>query len=410
MKFINTKILFLTFFIASLINVICLHHKLHKTHRSDKHKIHHRYHHLQLNFIQANMKLTNTTSNTTSTDSPKNKTCGRSVGELKQAQIFVQNPDLDFLNKEEIKQLTKDEKCTIKSGLIYMIEKAKSYVSEIKLVQVYLKADTSTIKLFQSSNPASEFHEIKMPNFIKIGQIFKGSNCFDLIAGQEPNGPQDIKSKRGGLTLCTLNQKEEQNWVSGLMKLKECVSGVKTDQNLLADFQKLNQNIHNINEANKPPIHTVGMFYTDSNVYDGYKPLHLSQGETVSYQKKITTQGKVINIIENEGAQPATDPLEIKVQEIKDIVKADTLHEQKVKKILAKKFIEAKKTNSMVHKKKEIIQRLIESRAQLEKQKHEEIVKIEQVKRQSGILDKAKEEIQSAKKSSLEKIKQVFKR
>ena len=187
-------------------------------------------------------------TNSTNSTTPAAKKCGRSVGNIPQTQEWISNPSLDFLTDEEITKHTKNEPCKLFSGIVYMVEKAKSYETNIQLVKVFVTADTSKITFSQALEPNSKFHEISMEDFIKVGQRFLGSTCFDVVSSSKPNptNPLDIKNKRGSMTLCTLNVKQEQVWVKGLIDMKSCVSGTK--HNLVADFSSINRSIQSLKE------------------------------------------------------------------------------------------------------------------------------------------------------------------
>jgi len=307
--------------------------------------------------------------------------CGRSVGKIPQEQIWIPNAALDFLPKEDIEKHTINTQCTMYSGLIYMVEKATSYKNEIKLVQIYVKADTSRIQFFQSLEPDSKFHDLAMENFIKIGQNFKNTTCFDIVSSSKPDpvNMKDDKNKRGSLTLCTLSVKDEQNWVRGLMSMKECVSG---KGNLLADFSSVNHSIEDAkkvtNANSKSPLSNTGIYYTNGGgVYEEYAPIQHEVG-------KITVRNKF-------------DAIGRATEAIQETIKESTLKEMKIKKDLAKKLLDVKNTQKSIAKKKEIIQRLIESREIQEKKSQETLSKQEHDNRQLSILKKANEEIKKVK-------------
>ena len=347
--------------------------------------------------IQAQLKLSNLNKlkikhPTEKTKEVAPKVCGRSVGNIPQSQEWIPNTDLDYLPEAVIKKHTLNTKCTIFSGLIYMVEKANSYDKELKLVQIYVKADSSKIDFYQSLEPQSQFHEVTMKNFIKIGQNFKGTTCFDIVSSSQPSAdkPFDTKDKRGSLTLCTLKVKEEQNWVRGLLDLKECTQG---KGHFLADFSSVNQSIEKAkeegNKHNPSVSSNTSFYYTNGGgVYESYSPIKHEIG-------KITVTNKY-------------DAIGRATEAIQETIKESTLKAVKVKKELAKKLMDVKKTHTAVVKKKEILQRLIESREQVEKQHHETILKQEHDNRQLSILKKANEEIKKVKDGEIEQVKKSF--
>ena len=69
----------------------------------------------------------------------------RSIGKIPQSLQWIANPTLDYISESEIKQHTVDNKCQLFSGVAYMVEKAESYQTEIKLVKVFVRADINKI-------------------------------------------------------------------------------------------------------------------------------------------------------------------------------------------------------------------------------------------------------------------------
>ncbi len=304
--------------------------------------------------------------------------CGRSIGKTKQKQVFLPNPDLEFLTKEQITEITKFKECEIKSGLIYMLEKSKSYEKELTLVLIYLKTDASMMRFYQSLNPKSEFHEIPMKGFIKIGRKFDNTSCFEILMSKdpEPSNPKDTKNKRGDLTLCTLNVRDEHDWVRDLFRMKECTNGGK---NLLADFGGINSYIAKLKTKPniKTPIQKTGMYYATDGVYDEYPPLTQKQGFS-TYSKTISNVGKAIENIHNT-------------------IKKETIKKKKIEKKLVKKLEEVKKTAKMIKKKKDIMQTLLQSRWETEKKKKEQLIAFEHDNRAVKLLDKVNKEIKKVK-------------
>lgn len=317
-----------------------------------------------------------TSSNTLNPDA-----CGRSIGVTKQTQTFVANPDLDFLSQEDIDALTVYKPCELKSGLIYMLEKEKSYEQDLKLVLIYLKIDKENMYFYQSRNPKSLFHQIAVKDFIKIGQTFANTSCFDVVNQNEaevtnPNTyNQEVKSFRGSLTLCTLNLKDERIWVKDIFKMKECSSG---GNNVLADFTSVNQFYENSRKKVNSTIQKTSLYYSpDTQVY--------AQFPKITHEDAFTTTDATIS------------PLGRVIQEIQETVKNTTLQKKEIKKQLAKKLEEVKKTNKQIKKKENIIQRLVESRYVAERDRQSALLKMEQEKRQLDIMKKAKKDIRSLK-------------
>lgn len=309
--------------------------------------------------------------------------CGRSIGKTVQKQVFIPNPALDFLSPDQLQEITKRKKCKVKSGLIYMLEKSNNYDSELKVVLVYLNADLKKIRLYQSTDPASKFHVIKQSDFIKIGQKYKTTTCFEIVSRSDPDPEnfEDDKMKRGELTLCTLNVKAEHDWVRDLVRMKECSE--KAD-NLLADFVSVNQAYSKLAKkkskgSKKSPILTAPLFYSTNNgVYEEFEPLHDTIGDKLKAEVKFSPVGNVL-------------------QHIHETVKNATLQEEGIKKELVEKLVEAKDTANQIEKKKEIMQNLIESRWSVEKEKQEELLKNEHEERQVEILKKVEDDIKSLK-------------
>lgn len=226
-----------------------------------------------------------------------------------------------------------------------------------------------------------------MKNFIKLGQKFTNTHCFDIISALEPDFIKDTKIKRGGLSLCGLNVKEEAEWVNGLIKMKECVANIKGNDALMADYTGLNDMIHEVYDAEKLKNHTETPFYytTKDNLYEEWGP----------ELKPANAAGKGKGTVNS-------------ISKIKDTIKKTTAKVKAVKKVLLKKLAKAKKTRTALQHKKDIMQNLVNSRVIAEKSANKKTVLQEQTRRREQILDKANSKIKKVKLQEIENLKKTF--
>ena len=119
-----------------------------------------------------------------------------------------------------------------------MLEKAKSYDTQLQFVKIFIIMDTSSIKFLATNDETSKFQEIPMKNIIKIGKKFTKSFCFEILFHQNTTSNDFFPTnfQRGSMTLCGCDLKTMKNWVSGILKMKSCEHQINT----VADFQVIN--------------------------------------------------------------------------------------------------------------------------------------------------------------------------
>ena len=334
----------------------------------------------------ANVNVTNNAKQTAKPETCPSTNGMKSVGKIPQTQIWIPNPALDYLDEEARKKIEIDTKCKLFSGLSFMIEKANSYEKEIKLVKIYLHATPNRMKFYQSLDPSSEFHTILMDDFVKIGQQFQNTFCFDLVSSKPSSAitggiSDDTKHRRGSLTLCTLNLIDQQKWVSSLIKLKQCTIPEKTK--LLADYSSINNSIelqktHGGYDKNE-------MFYNinpNNKVYSEFEPVNQEIAMIHDPNNKVYSE---------------FEPVNQEIAMIHDTINMQNRRAAEVKKVLEDKKRKKERELKNIKKFKDITQKLIESRDELEKDHHVSLLRQEHDKKTLMLLKNAHEQIKKIK-------------
>ena len=219
--------------------------------------------------------------------SKKSKNSSVSVGKTRQKQKFIPNPFLDTLDELTESHFNINEPCRHKNGFLYMLEKAKSYATELDFVKVYVLMDQDEITFQTSTDSNSKFLTVPMKDIIKIGKNFKSSYCFEIVFHQNATIEKALlhNVQRGEITICGRNIPEMKDWIAGILKMKSC----KTKTTTVADFQAINELIKRKPEilksiAGQPKLHSSMTYPGTNKVWENYKEIHYT---TANNHKKL---------------------------------------------------------------------------------------------------------------------------
>jgi hypothetical protein len=140
------------------------------------------------------------------------------------------NPNLFLKSKNEYEKYSK---CVIKSGLLYLLKANLA-------TPVYVNLNSNALTIQDNLSINSIIQVIMLNKILRVTQIYKGTNCFDII--------EEKNKDNFTVQLCAMNKDDMESWILGILEFKECLLQNKfeiIDANLNA-FKK-EKNINQLN-------------------------------------------------------------------------------------------------------------------------------------------------------------------
>ena len=359
--------------------------------------------------------------------SKKSKNSSVSVGKTRQKQKFIPNPFLDPLDEMAESHYTINEPCKHKNGFLYMLEKSKTYSTDLEFVKVLVLMDQDEINFQASTDSKSKFQTVPMKDIIKIGKKFKNSYCFEIIFHQNMTLEKALlhNVQRGEMTICGRNIPQMKDWIAGILIMKSC----KTKTTTVADFQAINELIKKKPEllkgiAKQKKINASMSYPGDKKIWQDSKKINYvidprdeksSKATETSYQsgsessqvkkssRRVFTEAASGSTAESSATASAKSlsatkaRVETALHKIHNTIEISAERQELMKKKLKDRLNEIKNQRKSVKLQKEMLSNMYKARKIADSKSKADYRTMLIFKRQASILESANEEIKRIK-------------
>jgi hypothetical protein len=295
----------------------------------------------------------------------------------------LRNPKITQFEPKHIKE----EKCSIKTGYLYIKQDSSNIPITLDLMPVYISLSLTSFNLFLSTDAKSLFNSLKLKDILRISQqsILKDQHCFDLIVVD--NTVKQLY--KGDVTLCADDDQTMKGFINAIQTFKECqidVRNVNKNNEILVDFNKVNELLKS--KTVTPSLAT--------KTVEAMKPLF--------YDNTLKTVQKSPTTIKEDVLITKT------VKNIVEKIRTGNIQRNQLQRKMKNKLKEAKKFAEEIHHKQELIKQMVEKRMEQEKQKESNLIKIEQKSKELELLKAVQHKIVNMEKKEINQFKKEYKR
>ena len=335
-----------------------------------------------------------------------------------------------FLDRKLIKKNSLYKKCETKTGvLLNVINHPKKKESRIQVTPTFVNLNLVSISIFKSFNKGL-MHSIKLDTIQRITQHYEGTFCFSIIVNNVSDNELNIMP----FTICAQSKKEMTDWVNTLLEFKHCkLSKVKNHPvgKVIIDFNSTNvygkkQGIkYGINSRNGRGSYSKGSYAgshggSKGGSYGGYYagsygsrgprgnglngvPSMAEGNQNLLYYDNV----KKANVKTKE-EKNNIEKVHKSVNMIVNTIKKGNIAHQKTKRIYKNKLIEAKKFTEHVLKKEEKIKEMLKNHHALQKNKEDQLIKVQNESKEMKILKETEKKLMKLKKEEIERSKMEY--
>jgi hypothetical protein len=314
--------------------------------------------------IKANSKNTNRHKKTKDQKNTKKENKNYPTAKL----INQYNPWLPK-KREIINANTEEKYCTYKHGFLYLVKDPKKLGDaplSIHTVPVFVSLTMESLNVQMGVELKTLFALVKTVNILKITKKFKNANCFEIL---EDDIVEESLSKNP-IVLCASNSKSLANWVRALQQFKDCIYNTDskmTETETLIDFNRVNQLL-------KTPKGKVTKF--DEGLFYDKAPLPIVRKETRIETVMKTELEKIVGLLER-----------------------GRINEMNKKRTMDAKLKGAENIEKDIRNKKAMIDKILDTRANKDKENDEKLKADEEKKRELQLLKAVRARISQYKVS-----------